>query len=282
MTARARVPTPPKDLSAISRDRWKTVLPALMERGSVDLDTLRAYCELWARWRKVLNDLDKAGDIVKTPTGRFTPSPLVSVARDYGAQVRSLAGQIGLHDDPPATSADRGSAAAVPDGLTRRELAAKFNVHMSAVTKWERAGMPLAYRGRKGKPSRYREADVRAWLDQREAKAAESSNPNHVDVVVERARKERAQAVLAEQTYAARQRQLLPAEDVERAWAAEVQAVRTSILATYTTQADRIHRIATLEGVGGVEAVLKELAHELLRELSAPGRALPDEGEHAA
>src|SRR5690242_8772915 len=77
-----------------------------------------------------------------------------------------------------------------PEGLTRRELAAVHDVHQQTITKWEQAGMPVLERGRKGKPSRYREADVRTWLEQREAAAKADG---HVDAVKDRARKERAQ-----------------------------------------------------------------------------------------
>jgi hypothetical protein len=126
----------------------------------------------------------------------------------------------------------------------------------------------------------YREADVRAWRDARESAAQKSGL---VDVAQERARKERAQAVLAEQAYQARARELLPAVEVEKAWNAEVQAVRAAILATYTTQADRVHRAAILEGVSGVETELKAMAHDLLRELSAPALEAPISGKgHAA
>jgi phage terminase Nu1 subunit (DNA packaging protein) len=157
------------------------------------------------------------------------------------------------------------------DLQTRREIADAFHVHMQTVTKWERSGLPIAERGGKGRPSRYSLADVREWLEGKRA------NPqrNGADLAVERARKERAQAILAEQMYQARSRELLPAAEVERAWAAEVAAVRAAILATYTTAADRIHRTAILEGVAGVERDLRELATTLLRELASPERDLP-------
>jgi hypothetical protein len=144
---------------------------------------------------------------------------------------------------------------------------------MQTVTKWERAGLPIAEQGRLGKPSRYAEAAVRAWLDSREVEARRSGV---AEVSTERARKERAQALLAEQSYEARSRSLLPADEVERVWSAEVAAVRTAILASYTTQADAVHRAGVLDGVGGVERELKRIALELLRELSDPTpRPLP-------
>ena len=156
--------------------------------------------------------------------------------------------------------------------LTRRELAGALNVHMMTVTKWERDGLPVAVHGRRGRPSRYREVDVRAWLQQREEAAKTTGN---LDVAQERARKERAQAILAEQTYSIRARQLIPREEVERTWFAEVTAVRAKLLAWPTTHADQIARAVTLEGLPGVERLLNELVRQLLRELAEPGTTGP-------
>lgn len=155
-----------------------------------------------------------------------------------------------------------------PALLTRRELAALLHVHMMTVTKWERDGLPVATRGRRGKPSRYREVVVRAWLQQREEAAKQPGSA--FDLVKERSRRERAQAVLAEQAFSMRARDLLPREEVERAWAAEVAAVRAKLLAWPMTLADQVHRAAVLEGLPGVERVLHEAVRQALRELAEP------------
>ena len=150
--------------------------------------------------------------------------------------------------------------------VTRRELAGILSVHPMTITKWEREGLPIAKRGRRGKASLYVETDVRAWLSAREEAAKAPGAP--MDLAQERARKERWQGLLSEQTYLLRQKDLLPADDVAKAWAAENAAVRTIILASYTMHADRVHRAATLEGVAGVERCLKAIAYEVLRELA--------------
>lgn len=133
--------------------------------------------------------------------------------------------------------------------------------------------MPVTTRGRGGRPSRYDEKIVRAWLAARE----ESAKPNGlVDVAKERARRERAQATLAEQTFLMRQRELLPRAEVEKIWAAEIAAVRTMLLASYTTHADRVFRAGTLEGLSGVEGALKDIANEVLRELANADRPVAE------
>ena len=151
--------------------------------------------------------------------------------------------------------------------ITRRELAHNLAHHMQTVTKWEQAGMPVAEPGRKGKPSLYSEPEVRKWLAARE-KTAQSTGVH--DVARERARKEKAQAILAEQTVAIRASDLVPRVQVERAWAAEVSAVRAKLLAWPSTISDRLYRESVVRGVKGVERVIKEAVDGLLRELSTP------------
>jgi phage terminase Nu1 subunit (DNA packaging protein) len=136
---------------------------------------------------------------------------------------------------------------------------------MQTVTKWEGDGLPVLERGRKGKPSFYDIEAVRNWLGQRDEAAKQNGT---VDVAQERARRERAQAVLAEQTFQMRSKELLPRVEVERVWEAEVIAVRTRLLAIPPTFADRVYQAAIGEGIGGVERVLAESVNDVLRELT--------------
>jgi transcriptional regulator with XRE-family HTH domain len=161
----------------------------------------------------------------------------------------------------------RGGKGAASRGLTRRGLSEALGVHMMTITKWERAGMPIAERGAKGRPSYYDEAAVRAWVQLRDESARKPNGP--VDLVADRARKERAQAALAEQAYLIRHRDLLPREEVERTWAGEVSATRAKLLSWSLTLADKLHRAATTEGVPGVEQLLAEEVRDVLRELAA-------------
>ena len=149
--------------------------------------------------------------------------------------------------------------------VTRRSLAVALGVHPQTVTKWEREGLPIAERGRKGRPSLYCESDVRAWLAQREAAAKDLES---LDLVAERARKEHWQAQLAEQQFQVRAGRLIPVDDVERTWSHQVAAVRAKFLAMPTALSDRLHRAATLEGVAAVEATLQAAIYDALRELS--------------
>ncbi len=156
--------------------------------------------------------------------------------------------------------------------LTRSELAEVLPCHRASIARWEREGLPATVRGTRGRPSRFSELEVRAWLAAREAAAKNGGTLNPIEA---RAKKDHWQGELNQQQHRIRAGELLPAVDVAKVWNAERDAVRTAILATYTTQADKVHRVAVLEGVAGVERILREVAHEILRELSRGELAAP-------
>ena len=149
--------------------------------------------------------------------------------------------------------------------LTRRDLAKALGVHMQTVTKWERDGMPVAHRGARGKPSHYDRGAVEAWLHNRET-ARQTSDVASLEL--ERSRRERAQALLALQTYQMRAKELLPRAEVDRVWSQHVSAVRAKLLSLPVTMADRVHHAATMDGVASVERILNEAVRDVLRELS--------------
>lgn len=156
--------------------------------------------------------------------------------------------------------------------LTRQELAVALGCHPGSISKWQDAGMPVFVRGGRGKPSKYDEVVVRAWLQQRE-EAARRSGP--LDPLQERAAREHAQRLLLEQTHQVRAKELLPADEVAQIWAAEIGAVRAKLLAWPLTLADQVYRVATLEGLPGVERVLHEAVYQALREIAEPHRPAP-------
>jgi phage terminase Nu1 subunit (DNA packaging protein) len=153
--------------------------------------------------------------------------------------------------------------------LTKRELAEALDCDVRTIAKWQDEGLPVAVRGRGGRGSQYDEAACRAWKQVRDETAA---GDEPVDLVRERARLARAQAVLAEQKYAVNARQLLPADEVERAWSAEQAAVRAKLLALPQAFADRLHRAAVKKGVAGADAAIREMVDEVLSELAVMPR----------
>lgn len=155
--------------------------------------------------------------------------------------------------------------------VTRKELAAEFGCNLRTVARWLDDGMPVAQRGVGGRASLYNLAECRRWVAARNAAAAPRNGTT--DVAIERARKERAQAIESEQRVALRAGQLLDREETEKAWAAEVTAVRTKLLSLPAALSDQLQRVAVTDGAPGVEAVLDEAIRGVLRELADPSRA---------
>jgi phage terminase Nu1 subunit (DNA packaging protein) len=250
-----------------------------------DADLLAAYCQVWVRWQKAEAGIAQSGQLVKGARGTVQPSPLIEIAHKAATQVRSLERRLGITTDVSDASAERAKPAPRSSRtshrrlLTRRQLASALGVHMQTITKWEQEGMPVAQRGSRGRASHYDELEARAWKQLRDEAAKQ---PGAVNLVAERARRERAQAALAEQSYQIRMRDLLPREEVEKVWAAEVVAVRTTLLTWSTSLADALHRVALTEGPSGIERELQEAVRNVLRELSSPDRPLPGASQSPA
>ena len=162
--------------------------------------------------------------------------------------------------------------------MTRKQLAVDLGCDVRTTFKWEDEGMPVAQRGAGRRGSLYDLAACRRWVAARNAAAAQ--RPGATELATERARKERAQAIESEQRVALRAGQLLNRDDVEKAWASEVTAVRTKLLGLPAALADQLQRVAVTDGAPGVESVLDEAIRGVLREFSDPGRE-PKAGEAA-
>lgn len=153
----------------------------------------------------------------------------------------------------------------IPQLLNRQQLAGQLNVHMQTIVKWADRGLPIAEPGRRGNAHLYDLAAVQKWRSGREEAAKENGN---YDVQRERARKDRAQAILAEQTIAIRAGELLLKSEAEAAWTAVLAAIRARLLAWPTTLADRLYRASAIGGVSALEQKLKDEVYDVLTELS--------------
>lgn len=129
--------------------------------------------------------------------------------------------------------------------------------------------MPVATRGRGGRPSLFDLEACRAW---RQARDQAPGATGHVDVAKARAEKEIWQARNAEQAFLIKAKQLVARADLEKIWTAEVAAVRTLILDGYVSSTDRVFRAATLDGRAGVERELRAMAEAVLEELANSDR----------
>lgn len=157
--------------------------------------------------------------------------------------------------------ARRKSKGKKPDAglVTRRQLAEELNVHPITVTKWERAGLPIAEQGRRGKPSMYRRADVDAWLAKRET----DQTAEHVDLARERALLAQKQRERIEIEIAVNRGELVHRDQVVREGQAHVKGWTAKIrsLARRAAQAGIIQP----EQVAGLEGLCREILTEISR-----------------
>ena len=163
---------------------------------------------------------------------------------------------------------------AAPDPLPRLkrpQIAALLQANERSVSRWEHEGLPVAEPGRGGKASLYDPAAVVAWYVAR--RLAELTGPANgaLDPDAERARKDRAQAQLAEQKYQVQTSALILAADAEREWTEAVQDTRAALLALPNALAPRCVAAAT-DGVVAVQRVLLDGVRDALRGLATWGR----------
>lgn len=176
------------------------------------------------------------------------------------------------------TASKRGAPSSDPDLVTRPVLAQTLGVNVRTVSKWQDDGLPVAVLGRGGRPSLF---SLKAGQAFKAAREDHQKKAGLVDVAQERARRERAQAELIEQTHAVRAGKLLAAEELWPRLSGRIAAARTKLLAIPTGFAAQIAQAFNLEGQDGIERVVRMAIEDALAELSGmtPG---PAGGRHAA
>ena len=139
--------------------------------------------------------------------------------------------------------------------------------HPQRITRFVAEGCPVGKRGRRGLGHLYSFDDVQGWLAARED--AKSGPGGDVDLVQERARKDRAQRHLAEQLLKTRAADLVAKDEVIAAWAAHVVAVKaklSAIPAALDLQDANRARLAALIG---------EILDDLDRTVQPPAATTP-------
>lgn len=152
--------------------------------------------------------------------------------------------------------------------LVRTQIATLLRVAAVTVSQLEREGLPIAIPGAPGKATRYDAAAVVAWHVAREVAKVSGDGKGALNPAAERARRDRAQAELTEQTHAARAGELLPRSVYEQELGPVLLAFRAKVLAAPRAWAPALARLAP-KGPGAVEQALTARTRELLTELAA-------------
>lgn len=99
-------PRMPKFLSPIAAEKWREMLRLLKAQGvlsKADGPALEIYCESYARWRALLDELEREGHMVEhtvltsngTPITKRIVNPAVKAAAQLENSMRQMLGQLG-------------------------------------------------------------------------------------------------------------------------------------------------------------------------------------------
>lgn len=98
------VPEMPEWLLPVAKDKWREVVPLVVEMGVLALadgTLLAAYCQVYARWRDAEEKLDEQGTEIETTFANgdskgVMTSPQVGIAAKWLDKLNQLGAQFGL------------------------------------------------------------------------------------------------------------------------------------------------------------------------------------------
>ena len=88
----------PSWLDNMAKTEWKRVVP-LIDRNrftELDLKSLEAYCQAYAKWKRAEMILMKEGYTFETPNGYVQQRPEVSIAKDAFTSMQTIAKELGF------------------------------------------------------------------------------------------------------------------------------------------------------------------------------------------
>lgn len=95
----ADMPECPDRLSDSAKVEWHRIAGELHKAGvitRVDMAILAAYCDAYARWLDILDELDSGELTYTTDKGNLVQSPLVGMANTLRLQVVRIAAELGI------------------------------------------------------------------------------------------------------------------------------------------------------------------------------------------
>ncbi len=142
--------------------------------------------------------------------------------------------------------------------MNKQEIIEALDVSISSLNNYIQMGMPVAERGKQGKPSLYDLEDCRAWLN-------ENIKAGSEDMSAAKLRKLQAEASLAELELQRERSELVEIEEVAEQVADAFSRVRSKLLTIPTKTSGLVYALQTQREV---QAVLDEAIREVLLELS--------------
>ena len=141
--------------------------------------------------------------------------------------------------------------------VNKSKLSVLVGVSEETLTRWQKLGLPIAYRAERGYSHQYETGDVIAWIIEHKVGKVRDETPKD--------RLSRLQGDKVEIEIAEKLDNLVPANEVKPAWDAMV----TSARAYLQPQADRIAQLVeATEGLDAKRDLLAEEFDDILRHLS--------------
>lgn len=100
-----RIPPPPETLSAIAQDKWRELVPHLVQHKiitGVDIHNLEAFCSAYSLWRLAMDDVATHGVLVESSSGELKKNPAITAVKDASGDMRAFGSNLGL--DPASRS----------------------------------------------------------------------------------------------------------------------------------------------------------------------------------
>lgn len=88
----------PSWLDNMAKTEWKRVMPLIDHNtfSEIDLKSLEAYCQAYAKWKRAETILMKEGYTFETPNGYVQQRPEVSIAKDAFTSMQTIAKELGF------------------------------------------------------------------------------------------------------------------------------------------------------------------------------------------
>lgn len=88
----------PAWLDNMAKTEWKRVVPLIDNNRFTELDlkSLEAYCQAYAKWKRAEMILMKEGYTFETPNGYVQQRPEVSIAKDAFTSMQIIAKELGF------------------------------------------------------------------------------------------------------------------------------------------------------------------------------------------
>jgi phage terminase Nu1 subunit (DNA packaging protein) len=156
--------------------------------------------------------------------------------------------------------------------VTRREMSELLDVHMATITAWERSGLPIEVRGRRGIPSQYDMAAVLDWHVRRARPAGQAGEA--VCGATEKALLDRRKREEIELKLRLRAGELVEVAAVQAEFVDIATRVKSRLRALPSSIAEQLVSAAA-SGPAVVKTMLLSHVDQVLRELAREGTAEP-------